>query len=127
MWNDRFDDPLDDAETFRIDKGVIVEIGQRPAELDDVGGQYMGLLRLTPTGWQEIENLLHTLHPAERDSLDCTSLLQRLIGDNVVVSGYRTRGRWCEVDNQCDLELYTSRLTMVDREGGHWEHDWRWD
>lgn len=55
LWTSRFGDPLVDAETFLIDENSFnIEIGNRPDSLDQVKGQYMGLLRFTPSSlWME--------------------------------------------------------------------------
>src|ERR1019366_10510969 len=59
LWTRRFADPLSDAETFRTDaRGDLIEIGRRAKHLDDVEGQYMGLLKFTPTAWRAVEAVL---------------------------------------------------------------------
>ena len=73
-------DPLSDAETFRIDaEGQLLEIGGKTRRIDDIEGQYMGLLKFTPSAWSSLEALLETLDPAVRDRLDLTGLLRRLL------------------------------------------------
>ncbi len=53
LWRQRFADPLDDAETFRLDpEGNLADIGGKPGHLSEIEGQYMGLLRFTPGSWQ---------------------------------------------------------------------------
>ena len=45
LWTRRFACPLSDAETFRIDAaGQLLEIGGKTTRIEDIGGQYMGLL-----------------------------------------------------------------------------------
>ena len=67
LWTRRFDDPLLDAETFRItNAGVILEIGQKPQSIDEVQGQFMGLLRFMPEGWAELCRCLDTLSEERR-------------------------------------------------------------
>src|ERR1039457_6772041 len=45
LWTRRFADPLSDAETFRTDaRGNLIDIGKRTTQIDDIEGQYMGLL-----------------------------------------------------------------------------------
>jgi NDP-sugar pyrophosphorylase family protein len=58
------------------------------------------------------------------DSLDMTTLLQKLIGDNIAVQVVEIEGRWCEVDTEQDLDLYVARLASD--QGEPWSHDWRW-
>ena len=47
-------DPLLDAETFKLSSdGSLLEIGNKPRNVEEVEGQYMGLLRFSPRGWSE--------------------------------------------------------------------------
>lgn len=52
LWERRIGDPLVDAETFRMNpNGTLAEIGNKPKTVEEVEGQYMGLLLFTPKGW----------------------------------------------------------------------------
>lgn len=107
LWQRRFVDPLVDAETFRIDgHSRLLEIGGKPISLSEIQGQYMGLLRFTPTGWEKVEELLARLKPDVLDRLDMTSLLQQLIQNDVAVSAVPIAEPWYEVDSGSDLQLY---------------------
>ncbi|CAN5530461.1 phosphocholine cytidylyltransferase family protein [soil metagenome] len=109
VWNLRFEDPLEDAETFRVDQnGMVIEIGGKAKSVDDIKGQYMGLLKFTPRGWHIIESYLLSLKPDEIAKLDMTSLLSRLIKNGVAIKGIPIQGMWYEVDNEADLKTYTS-------------------
>jgi len=112
LWTRRFADPLSDAETFRIDAaGQLVEIGGRTANIEDIQGQYMGLLKFTPPAWSAIEHLLSALEPAVRDRLDMTGMIRRLIAQGTVgISTYGTDGQWGEIDNAEDVALYQAML-----------------
>jgi L-glutamine-phosphate cytidylyltransferase len=47
LWTRRFADPLADAETFRMDAaGQLFEIGGKTTRIEDIEGQYMGLLKI---------------------------------------------------------------------------------
>jgi choline kinase len=108
LWTRRFADPLTDAETFRIDAaGQLVEIGGKTGRIEDIEGQYMGLLKFTPPAWSAIETLLGTLDPAIRDRLDVTGLLRRLLDGKVFpISTFPTDGQWGEIDKPEDAALY---------------------
>jgi choline kinase len=108
LWTDRFGDPLLDAETFRLDAaGYLAEIGNRPTSVDEVEGQYMGLLRFTPEGWAEVEAVRVSLPDAARDALHMTGALQHVIGrGRVAVRAVPYVGPWGEVDSEEDLRLY---------------------
>ncbi len=110
LWGRRFGDPLLDAETFRISSdGDILEIGKRPSNIEEIEGQFMGLLRFTPEAWLELEAMRITLRDDTRDKLDMTGALQRMIErGNIPVNGIRYSGDWGEVDNAQDLSVYQS-------------------
>src|SRR5208282_754864 len=104
----RFSDPLADAETFRINaSGQLLEIGGKTTRIEDIQGQYMGLLKFTQPAWGAVETLLSTLDGAIRDRLDVTGLLRRLLsGNELPIGTFATDGQWGEIDNPEDLALY---------------------
>jgi choline kinase len=107
LWQARFADPLADAETFRRDdKGFLTEIGARAASLDDIQGQYMGLLRFTPAGWRRVEDLRAGLAPDLRDRLDMTGMLRRLLEQGARIEAIPAPFPWGEVDAETDLAVY---------------------
>ena len=108
LWSVRFDDPLSDAETFRIRNGRLVEIGNRARREDEIQGQFMGLLRIAPGGWNRIQDYMAGLNQATVDRLDMTGLLQRLIAVGATVEGVPIAEPWCEVDSLSDLKRYQS-------------------
>ncbi len=124
LWRGRFEAPLEDAETFRIEDGRIVEIGARPATMEEVEGQFMGLLKFTPTGWRTIRSYLDGIGETETDRLDMTGLLRRLIADGHEVRGTAVDGGWVEVDSESDVIYYEATVGAAER-SGPWTHDWR--
>lgn len=119
LWRVRFADPLSDAESFACRDGLLCDIGRKPCALSDIHGQYMGLLRLTPQGWQTVAAVCHELGDAV-DQTDMTSFLRLLLARHVPVAAVPVHGCWCEVDDQDDLRAYEACLAQ-----GNWEHDWR--
>lgn len=116
-WKIRFENPLDDAETFRVDEsGAVTEIGGKTQNKDDIKGQYMGLLKFTRAGWRIIEQYLLSLPKEVVAKLDMTSLLNRLIKNGVVIKGIPVDGMWYEVDNEADLNAYAQLIA----EGKSW-------
>ncbi len=125
LWRVRFARPLDDAETFRQENGLLRAIGERAGSLAEIEGQYMGLLKIAPEGWARIEAMLATAAPEVRDRMDMTTLLRLLLQDGAQIRCHAVAGRWCEVDSEADARLY-ERLVAEVREGGRpWSHDWR--
>lgn len=119
LWSRRFANPLDDAETFRLHAdGTVAEIGQRAATVEEIEGQYMGLLRFTPAVWRRVEALLGSLTPRERDGLDMTALLRTLIAAGEPVHAVARIGPWGEVDSPDDVALYAFATPTTVRSQG---------
>jgi L-glutamine-phosphate cytidylyltransferase len=106
LWSERFADPSTDAESFALDGTRVVDIGRRAASLDDIQGQYMGLLKFTPAGYRAVESYLESLLPDQADRLDMTSLLSALIARGHRIEAIRVDGVWGEVDSAADLAVY---------------------
>ncbi|MDR1487490.1 MAG: phosphocholine cytidylyltransferase family protein [Deltaproteobacteria bacterium] len=120
LWSLRNNqNPLADAETFRQKDGELLEIGGKPENLDQAQGQYMGLIKLTVSGWRTW--LTGCADLGERvDKTDMTSFISRLLKENHSVGATSVEGAWCEVDTDKDLELYEKALL-----DGRFSHDWR--
>jgi len=109
LWERRFDDPLLDAETFNLQSdGTLVEIGKKPKSIEEIKGQYMGLLRFTPVGWAEVIRIRSKLNSKERDSMHMTATIQKVIeANNVLVAAIPYEMEWGEIDSTDDLETYS--------------------
>jgi choline kinase len=106
QWQARFDDPLEDAETFRTDEqGGLVEIGSRAGSLDEIQGQYMGLLRFSPKGWRAFRSLLSGLPREHQESISMTELLSLMVDNGNRIDTVPVSGGWFEADDQYDLAV----------------------
>lgn len=121
LWEARFENPLADAETFGQSEGWLTHIGQRATSLDEIPGQYMGLLRFSPEGWSRAEAWLAAQPEERQQRIDMTSLIQGLLSAGIPVACVPVEGGWCEVDCETDVRLYESLLAQP----GTWSHDWR--
>ena len=107
LWTARFEDPLSDAETFELDESSYVKvIGGRATSTDQIKGQYMGLLKFSKEGWNQISNYLNEFEQNVVDKMDMTSLLSNLIQRGIKIYGIPYDGLWLEVDNENDRDLY---------------------
>ena len=102
----RFDDPKDDAETFKVDnQQFLTEIGGAVTELDEVDGQYMGLIKFTPNGWKTFSNFWKEIEESDFSNVQVTQVLRQLVAKK---SGYVKaipyEGEWGELDLESDLE-----------------------
>lgn len=109
LWQERFENPLDDLETFRVDEdSFLTEIGNRASSPDEIMGQYMGLLKFTPKGWEALRRIMGEGLPKPIEKMDMTGLLSYLISRNVKILAIPTGGLWLEVDSPKDLALYSA-------------------
>jgi L-glutamine-phosphate cytidylyltransferase len=110
-WRARNEDPLDDAETLKLDsEGRIIELGQKPKSIEEIERQYIGLIKLTPVGVNQLKEVFHkSVHndgpllgnPVENAYM--TDLLQEVINSYFDVHSVLIKGGWVEVDTVSDL------------------------
>ena len=105
LWSQRFSDPLQDAESFKINKKEqVTEIGKKVQSLTDINGQYIGLFKLTKNGIDLVHKTFEKYHK-RKNTLDMTALLQLMIKENIKIFGIPINAHWCEIDSSGDLEL----------------------
>jgi len=108
LWSNRFKDPLSDAETFLINRsGYIEEIGNKPKSIQDIQGQYMGLLKFNPEGWNDFSRFFNNLSNNEKANIHMTKVLNKLIlKEDYKIFGVESIGKWGEIDSKHDVEVY---------------------
>ncbi len=118
-WRARNEDPLKDAETLRMDgMDRIIEIGQKPLQLEQIQGQYMGLMKFSPTGLDILRDTFHracmrgTLRGKAPENAYMTDLLQLMIDEGNEIYAVKVRGDWVELDTVADLELLITRKRL---------------
>jgi choline kinase len=115
LWGARFADPLGDAETFLISAdGRLQEIGGKTTRIEDIQGQYMGLLKFSPQGWKIIHEHLAAVPAEICDRLDMTGLIARLLAASIPVQTVATPCPWAEVDHTEDLNLYENAPSFAE-------------
>lgn len=103
LWQARFANPLDDAESFHIDANErITDIGRKVSDLSEIQGQYIGLMRFSPKGFSWIKEFTDK---NDIQKMDMTTLLRNLIQAGRPVHGMGINGGWCEVDTVNDLQV----------------------
>jgi choline kinase len=124
-WSLRNDNPLDDAETLKLrNDGTISEIGQKPKSLSEIDGQYMGLIKLSSYGVEQLKHIFHSsvkkgsLLGKKIETAYMTDLLQAIIQSGERVTAVPTYSEWVEVDTVKDLklEVTTERLDKIHHE-----------
>tara|TARA_B100000579_G_scaffold437928_1_gene470015 strand:+ start:2118 stop:2846 length:729 start_codon:yes stop_codon:yes gene_type:complete len=106
LWKKRFNNPLEDAESFRISNKKIIEIGNKIKKITQVNGQYMGILKITPDGWSKIKNATNELSEDSKKRIDMTSILKYLLNKKINIYGVPLKNNWYEVDSISDLQIY---------------------
>ena len=121
-WRARNDNPLDDAETLKLrEDGSIIEIGQKPQSMQEIQGQYIGLMKFSSSGITQIKRIFHAakangeLLGKSLEAAYMTDLLQAAINDGVIVNSLLIRGEWVEVDTVDDMKspVTSERLKMI--------------
>ena len=120
LWSARFENPLEDAETFKTEGNVLKEIGEKNNKMENIQAQYMGLLKFSPKGWDIAFQLFKSLEKKEGDNLDMTTFLSMLI-NQIEIKVVFVEGKWCEIDCHNDIEAYEKILKVKK----NWSHDWR--
>ena len=87
LWSKRFNNPLEDAETFRISSNnYLLSIGEKASRTEEIQGQYMGLLKFKKEFWQTLVQSKITCNYAK---IDMTSFLNLLISKNYKIKALR--------------------------------------
>ena len=120
-WESRAEDILSDAETLQInDEGFIKSIGQKAQSIDEIEGQYIGLIKFKGKGIQKMLELVNEEREANSKgthvitekrnlkNLYMTDLLQGLIDRGQKVKPVNVNGNWLEIDTESDLMLARS-------------------
>lgn len=106
LWKRRFAEPFEDAETLKFDeKFRLTAIGGKPTALEEVQGQFMGVLALSNHGWQQLKEVCSEMPEGDISGLDVTGLLSLALEAGVKVGCIPTVGRWAEVDSEHDLKV----------------------
>jgi len=118
-WFARNKKPLTDLESLKLDsKNSITSIGQKVNKLEEIQGQYIGLMKFSENGVNILKdfyfkckkisekkpNPLNASLPFEKSFM--TDLLQGLINSNYQLHGVPINGGWLELDTISDFETY---------------------
>ena len=120
LWEMRMPNPLDDAETMKVDdQGHILELGKKAASYADVQGQYVGLIRISKSSLQTVLGFYrqldrHTKYDGKDfENMYMTSFLQLIIDRLMPVQAVFIDGGWLEIDSTADLEAYASHNVRI--------------
>ena len=112
-WSARMDNPLEDAETLKIDgKGNIKELGKKPSSFDEIEGQYIGLIKIKESMLSPFKEFYKNLDKEasyegkDYENMFMTSFLQMIANNLCPLSPVFINNGWMEVDTPSDLEFY---------------------
>ncbi len=112
-WEHRFDDPLSDAESLRIDdSGRITDIGNKVDDIDMIEAQYIGLMRFRGEGVLALQRARESMRANDRawkqkrpfEKAYMTDLLMELILTGHDVVAVPIDHGWLEIDTTEDFE-----------------------
>ena len=118
-WNERFSEPLSDAESLEINNsGYITEIGQKVNNSRLISGQYIGLMKFQGKGITNLLNFykesklqakngINPLNPkCEFKKSYMTDLLEGMIKSKFKIKSVEIKNKWLELDTYSDYLLY---------------------
>lgn len=114
LWELRFDNPLDDAETFIHDGEKLISIGEKTDDYAQIQGQYMGLLYFTPKGWSIFSDFIKSNDDSVINNTDCTTLLKTFIEKGIDIGIVPAKDKWFEFDSESDLKVYLDNFKEKD-------------
>lgn len=121
LWKLRMDEPLDDAETFKMtEEGKVLELGKKPKSREEAQAQYIGLIKIAGNKVADFIQHYHamdkTAHYDGKDfnNMYMTSLIQNIIDIGWNVQAALINRGWIEVDSVEDLEAYDELNDQID-------------
>lgn len=108
LWEKRFHDPLQDAESFKLNKdNQLIDIGNKEVSIKNIEGQYMGLIKISSKGISHLQELFDLQENFKKENIDMTELLKIVLKVNKFkINAYPYKDIWGEVDSKSDLEYY---------------------
>jgi len=120
-WSIRMSDIKEDVESLKLNsEGSIIDIGQKVKDIEEIGGQYIGLMKFGQDGIQNLKefyflckeksrhgkNPLNQKIPFKKSYM--TDLLQGLIYAGYKLTSIPINGGWLELDTIDDYDLYNN-------------------
>lgn len=116
LWSLRMENPLDDAETLKLDGERVIELGKKPLSYDEIQGQYMGLIKVQANVAKDFVNVWKSMDKSatydgkDFDNMYLTSFLQYLIDSGWFVRAIPVENGWLEIDTVGDLEYFEGMI-----------------
>lgn len=111
LWERRFKNPLEDAESLKLKNSYILELGKKPKGYHEIEAQYIGLFKFSASFLSEVLGFYDSLDRNANydgknfDNMYMTSFLQTLIDRVKPAKAVEIYGNWLEIDFKSDLEI----------------------
>lgn len=117
LWRLRMENPIDDLESFKLScGGQLLEIGSKIKNLNELHGQFMGVIKLhrkiIPNVLAAYDDLKYksSMKTHKFNNMFMTDFLQYLINKKFDINVEQVDGGWLEIDTIEDLEAYEALL-----------------
>ena len=115
VWEKRFANPCDDAESFVVDGDRVLDLGKPITRLSEPQGQFTGVFKISGNKRREFIDKYQELFDHKNDlkylkNLYMTDYLRMLIAEDWKIEKKDIQSGWLEFDSVSDLELYTELL-----------------
>ena len=111
-WQVRMNNPLNDAETLKLNnKNEIIEIGKKPNSIDDIEGQYIGMIKINKNFINKFVSFYNSLNKnifydgKDFKNMYMTSFLQKITDDLQSINSIAINNGWMEIDEPSDLKF----------------------
>lgn len=113
LWKIRYDDYINDVESFVSKNKKIIDIGRKTKKIEDIQAQYIGLIKVSKEFVSNFFLLIKKIK--EKNYLKfkkmyLTDFLQFLINENIFVYPVYIKNGWIEIDSYDDYLAYFNKL-----------------
>ena len=114
-WRSRMKNPLEDAETLKLDKqNNILEIGNKATSYDEIEAQYMGLIKVKShiakklfDAWIKMRKEYNYTEKSF-NNMYMTTFIQNLVDKKIQVKAVKVKRGWVEIDKPDDISVAES-------------------
>lgn len=109
-WKKRFKNPLDDAETMKMNKKFyITDIGKKTKSYNNIQGQYIGLIKIKKEITKDVLKVWNdkskSIDKKKIKNMYFTDFLRILIKQNFKLKAVLIKRGWLEFDQPSDLQI----------------------
>ncbi|MFT4552898.1 MAG: choline kinase [Chlamydiales bacterium] len=113
LWEYRMDNPLADVETLKLNENnEILELGKKPGSLEEIEGQYIGLIKISKDMLGVVHDFYESLDQSKEydgksfQNMYMTSFFQMILEKVCPLKAVLINGGWLEIDTAEDLNAY---------------------